>query len=265
MTTKQLTFKSLPAMAISDGATSPTLPPEIKGAFIYSTTLQKTLMWDGAKWTSAGLKGDKGDTGASGATAAVATTTVNGLMASTDKSKLDGIAPGANNFTYAHPANHPASIITQDASNRFVTDAEKGVWNSSSSDATTKANAAQAAAIAASAPAAHVGSGAAAHAVATTSVHGFMSSADKIKLDGVATGANNFTYAHPENHPASVITQDASNRFVTDAEKTAWNAKQNALGFTPVQQGGGANQGANKVYLRTSGKPSSQCYHSGRK
>ena len=44
--------------------------------------------------------------------------------------------------------------------------------------------------------------------------------------------ANN--YVHPANHPPSIITQDASNRFVTDAEKSAWNGKQDALGFTPV-------------------------------
>lgn len=40
-------------------------------------------------------------------------------------------------------------------------------------------------------------------------------------------------YTHPANHPPSIITQDASNRFVTDAEKTAWNAKQSNLGYTP--------------------------------
>lgn len=58
---------------------------------------------------------------------------------------------------------------------------------------------------------------------ATTSVNGLMSSTDKTKLDGIATGANN--YIHPANHPASIITQDASNRFVTDTEKANWNAK----------------------------------------
>ncbi len=31
----------------------------------------------------------------------------------------------------------------------------------------------------------------------------------------------------------SKITQDANNRFVTDTEKSTWNGKQNALGFTP--------------------------------
>lgn len=40
-------------------------------------------------------------------------------------------------------------------------------------------------------------------------------------------------YTHPANHPPSIITQDVNNRFTTDAEKSTWNAKQNALGFTP--------------------------------
>ena len=48
-------------------------------------------------------------------------------------------------------------------------------------------------------------------------------SAEKTKLSGIAAGAN--AYTHPANHPASIITQDANNRFVTDAEKAAWNAK----------------------------------------
>lgn len=58
---------------------------------------------------------------------------------------------------------------------------------------------------------------------ATTSAAGSMSAADKTKLDGVAIGATNYT--HPANHPPSIITQDASNRFVTDTEKATWNAK----------------------------------------
>lgn len=106
--------------------------------------------------------------------------------------KLNGIAAGANN--YSHPATHPPSIIAQDISNRFVSDAEKATWNGKASTAT-----------------------------ATTSANGLMSSTDKSKLDGVAAGANN--YAHPANHPASVITQDANNRFVSDTEKTNWNSK----------------------------------------
>ncbi|GBF75758.1 hypothetical protein PA598K_04189 [Paenibacillus sp. 598K] len=55
-----------------------------------------------------------------------------------------------------------------------------------------------------------------------------MTASDKAKLDGIAAGANNYT--HPSSHPASIITQDASNRFVTDAEKSAWNAKETPAG-----------------------------------
>ena len=45
----------------------------------------------------------------------------------------------------------------------------------------------------------------------------------KAKLEGI-TG-----YTHPDSHPASMITQDATHRFVTDAEKAAWSAKGRIL------------------------------------
>jgi hypothetical protein len=44
------------------------------------------------------------------ASTAAVTTSANGLMIASDKSKLDGVAAGANN--YSHPASHPASMIT---------------------------------------------------------------------------------------------------------------------------------------------------------
>lgn len=109
-----------------------------------------------------------------------------------EKTKLTGIAASANN--YAHPATHPASVVVQDATNRFVTDTEKATWN-----------------------------GKASTDIATITANGLMESADKVKLNGVAASANNYT--HPANHAASVITQDATNRFVTDAEKSTWNGK----------------------------------------
>lgn len=45
------------------------------------------------------------------------------------------------------------------------------------------------------APLSHVGAGSSAHAVATTSASGFMSSSDKTKLNGIASSAN--YYVHP--------------------------------------------------------------------
>lgn len=44
------------------------------------------------------------------------------------KNKLDGIEEQANK--YEHPANHPATMITEDTTHRFVTDTEKNTWNS---------------------------------------------------------------------------------------------------------------------------------------
>ncbi len=49
----------------------------------------------------------------------------------------------------------------------------------------------------------------------------------KAKLAGIANNANNYT--HPASHPASMITEDGTRRFVTDAEKSIWNGKQDAL------------------------------------
>lgn len=103
------------------------------------------------------------------------------------------------------------------------------------------------------------------YGVVTASVNGLMSSVDKSKLDGVATGANNYThpanhpislitglqgaldskvdnsrvltdvpvgakftdtvYSHPASHPASMITESTTKRFVTDTEKATWDGK----------------------------------------
>ena len=113
-----------------------------------------------------------------------------------EKQKLAGIAAGANNYT--HPASHPASMIAQDTTHRFVTDTEKSAWNAK-----------------------------AAATAATQSAMGLMSAADKKKLDGIAAGAN--AYTHPTSHPASMIAQDTTHRFVTDAEKAEWNSKTGIL------------------------------------
>lgn len=71
----------------------------------------------------------------------------------------------------------------------------------------------------------HAGSGGAAHAQATITAAGFMSAADKTKLNGIQVGATN--YQHPVTHSPTVIAQDANNRFVTDTEKANWNAAKN--------------------------------------
>ena len=43
-------------------------------------------------------------------------------------------------------------------------------------------------------------------------------------------------YTHPDSHPATMITQDNTHRFVTDAEKTVWNGKAPASHTHPASQ-----------------------------
>ena len=66
-----------------------------------------------------------------------------------------------------------------------------------------------------------------------TNNSGVVDNAEKVNgltvLTAVPSGAlfTDTIYTHPANHPPSIITQDASNRFVTDAEKAEWNGKAN--------------------------------------
>ena len=43
------------------------------------------------------------------------------------------------------------------------------------------------------------------------------------KLNGIAEGANNYT--HPASHDATMINEDSTHRFVSDTDKSTWNAK----------------------------------------
>ena len=61
-------------------------------------------------------------------------------------------------------------------------------------------------------PSSHIGSMGTEHGVATTSVAGFMSAADKTKLNGIAAGANAYT------HPASGVTAGTYKSVTVDAK-----------------------------------------------
>lgn len=47
---------------------------------------------------------------------------------------------------------------------------------------------------------------------------------EKTKLAGIEANANNYT--HPDSHPAAMITEDSTHRFVTDTEKNTWSEKE---------------------------------------
>lgn len=139
----------------------------------------------------------------------ISETTEKKVMTAAERTKLNGIATGANN--YSHPATHPASIITglaevaTSGSYDDLTDKPTSMsptaHTHAQSDITGLANALSGKAsaehthaqtditgltdaLAGKASSSHT------HGAATTTANGMMSAADKAKLDGIATGAN---------------------------------------------------------------------------
>lgn len=109
----------------------------------------------------------------------------NGLMSKEDKSKLDGIEEGSNRYS------HPNSGATAGTYQQVEVNAQGHV--TSGSNPTTLAGFG----ITDAAPLSHVGETGNAHGTVTSSQNGFMTAADKAKLDGIANGANN--YSHPNS------------------------------------------------------------------
>ena len=158
-----------------------------------------------------------------------ASNTSAGLMSPQDKAKLDTIEQGANK--YIHPISHAASMITG-----LSTVATTGNYTDLNNKPTIPtiptslpANGGNADTVDGK-HAEDFATSTHEHSGATTTTAGFMSAADKTKLNGIAANANN--YSHPATHPASMITTDSTHRFVTDTEKTTWNNKLNTSSYT---------------------------------
>lgn len=83
----------------------------------------------------------------------------------------------------------------------------------------------------------------------TDSLKGYMTPELKKKLDGIAMGANN--YVHPSSHPASMIAQDATHRFVSDTEKNTWNGKASTAVVSTTANGLMPKRNGNASYIFT--------------
>ena len=125
----------------------------------------------------------------------LATATNDGKMSKEDKFKLDTIAPYANNYI------HPVDEYT-----RHVTDNQIAKWSSKADDIEV-----------------------------TYTAKGLMISTDKIKLDGIEEGANN--YVHPSTHSARIIDETDDLQFVSATDKEYWNAKANNILATQYVDG----------------------------
>lgn len=164
----------------------------------------------------------------------VATTSNNGLMSSNDKSKLDGLAAGANNYVLPTASATTLGGIKIGA-NLTIND---GVV-SGTPDTT--------------------------YAPATTSENGLMSNTDKIKLDGIEAGANKTIVdsalssesenpvqnnvvntalsskapiTHTHTHTAQIYTPQFDSSFVTNGG-CSFTRKGDVCTFSFVLSGGG--------------------------
>lgn len=112
---------------------------------------------------------------------------------SAEKTKLAGIAESANN--YVHPSTHAATMIDTDVTHRFITDTE------------------------------------------LTKLGGISTGANKTEASltngNIKIDTNETTvYTHPSTHDATMINEDSTHRFVTDTEKSGWNAKLDSSSYT---------------------------------
>ena len=105
----------------------------------------------------------------------VATQSTNGLMSAADKTKLDGIAENANNYT------HPSYTARASGLYKVTVD---GTGHVSAVAAVAKSDI----------TALGIPESDTTYSAATTSAEGLMSAADKTKLDGVTAGANKYTH-----------------------------------------------------------------------
>jgi hypothetical protein len=196
-------------------------PTGINGDYAIVGATDTVWIWDSGTtlWVETDKKGAvisvNGQTGA--VTIGDATTGVAGLMSTADKIKLNGIASGATaNDTDANLKNRANHTGTQLAAT--ISDFAASVLATVLSGLSLGTNAVISAADTVLTAlgklqaqiSAHVGAGGGAHANASTSVAGFMSGADKTKLDGVAAGATlNDTDANLKNRANHTGTQSA--------------------------------------------------------
>ena len=88
------------------------------------------------------------------------------------------------------------------------------------------------------------------HADATTSTSGFMSSIDKTKLDGIATGANNYTHPTEDGSLHVPATGATSNGKVLKAGATAGSAAWDTLTANEVGAEPSVSVGTTDQYFR---------------
>lgn len=205
----------------ADKSAIPTKVSQLTNDSGYKTTDTNTTYTISKSGSTITLTGSDGKTSTvtdsdTNTTYGAATQSAAGLMSAADKTKLDGIATGANNYTYTLPT--ASSTLGGVKTTSTVTSTSgltacpiiSGVpyykdTNTTYTHPTTSGNkhipsggsSGQILRWSADGTAAWGADNNTTYSAATQSAAGLMSAADKTKLDGIATGANNYTYTLP--------------------------------------------------------------------
>ena len=177
-------------------------------ALLFFTWIQGTLWL--VKGAASGWEVTSFQPAESGHSHRNATQAAPGFLSAEDKTKLDGIATGANKTTVD-------SALSSESANPVQNKVIKAALDGKASTGHTHSG--------------YASSGHT-HGNATTSSSGFMSSSDKTKLNGISTGANKTTVD-------STISETSTNPAQTKA-MCAWVKTQINAAFT-VEEGGTAS------------------------
>lgn len=177
-------------------------------ALLFFTWIQSTLWL--VKGAASGWEVTSFAPAESGHSHLNATQAAPGFLSAEDKTKLDGIATGANKTTVD-------SALSSESANPVQNKVIKAALDGKASTGHTHSG--------------YASSGHT-HGNATTSSSGFMSAADKVKLNGISTGANKTTVD-------STISETSTNPAQTKA-MCAWVKTQINAAFT-VEEGGTAS------------------------
>ena len=200
--------------------------------------------------TALGIPGQDTNT-----TYVAATSTANGLMSSSDKAKLDGIASGANAYTHPGYTSRTSGLykITVDSLGHVsavssVTKADitgLGIPGSDTTYSTMKGATTDADGSKGLVPAPSKGSNTrylrsdgtwvtppnTTYSDATTSAHGLMSASDKAKLDGIASGANKYSHPGYSSHTSGLYKVTVDSLGHVSAVSSVTKADITALGI----------------------------------
>ena len=220
--------------------TVPTKVSELTNDSGYKTTDNNTtytLKKDGNTITLTGSDGSKSNVTDANTTYSVASTSTNGLMSASDKTKLDGISSGANRYTHPSYTARSSGLykVTVDSTGHVsatsaVTKSDITALGIPGQDTNTwtafKGASSTVAGTSGYVPGPSAGSADryfrsdgtwavppnTTYSVATTSTAGLMSASDKTKLDGIATGANKYT------HPSYTARSSGLYKVTVDAQ-----------------------------------------------